>query len=111
MSRSRAAGTRWESAIVAYLQARGWPHAERRAMRGAKDRGDVAGIVGIVIEAKAAARVELAAWLDEATTEAAHADDKGVVWTKRRGHLSPSRGYVLMDGATFTALLKEAGYQ
>jgi hypothetical protein len=111
VSASRTKGTRWESAVVTYLQACGWPNAERRAMRGARDRGDVAGIVGIVIEAKSAARVDLAAWLDEATREAAHAGDKGVAWFKRRGHMSPARGFVLLDGETFVTLLQEAGYQ
>lgn len=112
MSASRAKGTSWESAVVAYLQSVGWPHAERRAMRGAHDRGDVAGVVGLVCECKRAARVELAAWLDEAKAEAAHAPgDKGVVWFHRRGRSSPGDGFVLMDGVTFVALLKEAGYQ
>ena len=111
MSASRAKGTSWESAIVAYLQSMGWPHVERRALRGAHDRGDIAGIVGIVTECKSAARVELAAWLDEATAEARHANDKGVVWFKRRGRTSPGAGFVLMDGDTFVDLLIEAGYQ
>jgi len=111
VSASRAKGTRWETAIVAYLQARGWPHAERRALHGKHDRGDVAGIVGVVIEAKSAARVELAAWLDEATAEADHRDEYGVVWFKRRGHTHPQDGYVLMDGDTFVNLLIQGGYQ
>ena len=111
MSANRDKGTRWESAVVTYLQTNGWPNAERRAMHGANDRGDVAGIVGLIIEAKSATRVELAAWLDEATREANHAQDKGVVWFKRRGHTSPGSGFVLMDGQTLVNLLTEAGYQ
>jgi hypothetical protein len=111
VSASRARGTGWESAIVTYLQARGWPNAERRALRGAHDRGDIAGLVGICIEAKRAARVELAGWLDEAHTQARHRDDIGVVWFHRRGRSSPSDGFVLMDGAAFVDLLIEAGYQ
>ena len=110
-SRSRAKGTGWESAIVTWLTANGWPHVERRALNGSKDRGDIAGIPGVVIEAKNAKTITLGAWLDEATTEAANdRADLGVVWFKRRGQLSPGRGYVLMDGATFTRLLTAAGY-
>jgi hypothetical protein len=111
MSRSRARGTAWETAIVGYLQTRGWLYAERRALRGAHDRGDIAGIVGVCIEAKNAKQINLAAWLDEATREASndHAN-LGVAWFKRRGRLSPADGYVLMDGATFTRLLTDAGY-
>lgn len=110
MSASRGKGTKWETAIVTYLQSRGWRHAERRTLAGRLDRGDINGVVGLVIEAKNANRVELAAWLDEATREAAVLEDKGVVWIHRRGKASPADGFVVMDGATFTALLKEAGY-
>lgn len=111
MSRQKQKGTRWESAIVTYLRERGWPHAERRALNGAKDQGDVAGIVGIVIEAKDQARHSFAEWLDEANQERdnAHAD-LAVVWAHRRGKASPRDGYVVMDGETFTWLLKSAGY-
>lgn len=111
MSRNRAKGTSWESRIVAYLQTCGWPYAERRALNGAKDRGDIAGLPAVVIEAKSAARVELAGWLDEANKEAENdGADLGVVWFKRRGKTSPADGFVLMDGETFVDLLMESGY-
>jgi hypothetical protein len=32
------------------------------------------------------------------------------VWFKRRGKASAGDAYVLMDGATFARLLREAGY-
>ena len=109
---AKQAGTAWETAIVGYLRDQGWPHAERRARTGARDQGDIAGVVGVCIEAKNTARIEPATFLDEATTEAAHARAGiGVAWIKRRGRSSPGKGYVLMDGDTFTQLLKEAGYQ
>lgn len=112
MSRSRAKGTDWERAIIEYLKTRGWPNAERRALAGNLDRGDVAGVIGVVIEAKNAARVELASWLDEANEEARNAKVYlGVVWFHRKGKGSPGQGYVLMDGHTFTKLLTEAGYR
>lgn len=110
-NRSKAKGTGWESAIVTYLRDRGWPHAERRTLSGANDRGDIAGIVGVVVEAKACKSHDLAGWLTEANREAANdGADLGVVWAKRRGFTSPANGYVLMDGATFTELLIAAGY-
>lgn len=111
MSKSRRTGTAWESAVVTYLRERGWQYAERRALAGSNDRGDIAGVVGVVIEAKSAKRVELAAFLDEAHVEAANdRADMGVVWLKRRGRTSPGAGYVVMDGQTFTRLLSDAGY-
>lgn len=111
MSANKAKGTRWESAIVAYLAERGWPHAERRALHGTQDKGDVVGLPGVVIEAKSQARHSLAEWLDEAETERGNAGARiGCVWFKRRGKTSPGAGYVLVNGDTFAYLLKEAGY-
>lgn len=49
MSKSKAKGTAAESAVVKYLREQGWPSAERRALNGASDRGDIAGVVGTVI--------------------------------------------------------------
>lgn len=111
MSKSKRKGTAWESAVVDYLRTHGAPHAERRALNGTKDRGDIAGVPGVVIEAKSAARVELAAWLDEAEQE--RDNDKaniGVVWFKRRGRTNPGAAFVLMSGDTLVQLLTDAGY-
>ncbi|WP_329013135.1 hypothetical protein OG271_03860 [Micromonospora rifamycinica] len=111
MSASKRKGTAWESAIVAYLIANGVPRAERRTLAGAKDRGDIAGIPGVVIEAKSATRIDLAGWLDE--TEAERRNDLasvGAAWIKRRGKASPGQGYVVMTGERFLRLLADAGY-
>lgn len=78
MSASRRKGTRAETLLIQYLRERGWRYAERRALQGAKDRGDVAGIPGVVIEVKSAARVELAEWVKEARIEALN--DDAPVW-------------------------------
>jgi hypothetical protein len=109
MSASRAKGTGAETAVVNYLRAQGWPHAERRALGGNQDRGDIAGVIGTVIEVKNCARMELAGWLDEALTEARNdGADYAVVWHKRRGKASPRDWFVTMSGATFAALLADA---
>ena len=111
MSASRRKGTSWESRVVAYLQSCGWIHVERRALNGAKDRGDIAGIPGVVIEAKSANRLEFAAWVDEAEQERANDHAAlGVCWVKRRGKADASAGYVVMTGETFVDLLNSAGY-
>jgi len=108
---ARQAGTAWESAIRDYLRTRGWPHAERRARTGAHDQGDITGVIGVCIEAKNTSRIEPASFLDQAMEEGGHAGaDVSAAWIKRRGKTSPESGYVLMDGATFTRLLREAGY-
>lgn len=111
MSAQRARGTAWETAIVDYLRASGFPHAERRASNGVRDRGDIAGIPGVVVEAKSVGRLDLATFLGEAETERANAGAAyGIVWAKRKGKTSAAHGYVVMDGAAFTALLRAAGY-
>ena len=115
MSRTRAsakaAGRSWESEIVKTLIAYGWPHAERRRLAGAADKGDIAGIPGVVIEAKNTAKLDLAGAVNEANAEALNASAPiGIAWLKRRGKSSPLDGYVVMDGATALRLLDEAGY-
>ena len=77
MSASKRKGTAWERAVVEFLRARGAVHAERRALAGARDRGDVAGIPGVVIECKAAKRYELAEWIRELEAETVNA---GAEW-------------------------------
>lgn len=110
-NRSKDKGTAWETSIVGYLVGAGVVNAERRALAGGSDRGDIAGLPAVVIEAKNASRVELAAWLDEANRERDNdGADVGVVWFKRRGKASPGAGFVLMDGATLVRLLAAAGY-
>ena len=52
MSRSKDIGTRAEAAVVRYLCANGWANAERRALRGSADWGDVTGTPGLVWEVK-----------------------------------------------------------
>jgi hypothetical protein len=109
---AKAAGRNWETAIVDALIYRGWPHAERRRMAGINDRGDIAGVAGVVVEAKNTKTLDLAGGLAEAHREAANANAAiGVAWFKRRGKASALDGYVVMDGDTFLQLLKEAGYQ
>lgn len=108
-SRNKAKGSAWERAIVEHLRAAGWPFAERRIAGAAKDRGDVAGVVGVVIEAKNQARMALAEWTAEAELERGHDGAwLGVVWHKRTGRASAADGYVTMTGHQFTALLARA---
>lgn len=108
MSAARRRGTRAETAVVEFLRASGFTHAERRAPAGTRDRGDVAGVPGVVVEVKDCARTELAGWLDEAGREADNARARlAVVWHKRRGRGSPAEWFVTMSGSTFAVLLAE----
>ena len=77
--RPRAIGTAAETAVVRHLQASGFPLAERRALHGAADLGDITGTPGLVWEvkggeaAKTASDGQIAAWLDETARERANA--------------------------------------
>lgn len=73
MSKARTKGTTAERDVVAYLRKAGWPDAERRALAGNKDKGDVAGIPGVCIEIKAQERPMLAKWARELQVEMANA--------------------------------------
>lgn len=109
MGKSKAKGTKAESAVVQYLRDNGFPYAERLALQGNKDRGDVTGIPGVVIEVKDHVRTELAEWLKELEEEMGNAKTSlGGVWHKKRGTTDPGRWYVTMDGEAFVALLQEA---
>lgn len=111
MSRSKAKGTAWETMVCDYLRGLGWLHVERRALSGTSDRGDVAGIPGLVVECKNEKALSLAGWVDEAEVERANDRARyGVVWHHRRGRGSPADAYVTMTGAQFVSLLRDAGY-
>jgi hypothetical protein len=108
MSASKKKGTAAETAVVQFLRAAGFTQVERRTLGGTKDRGDIAGIPGVVIEVKNCARQELGAWVAEAEIERGndHAS-LGAVWHKRRGKGSPGDWFVTMSGSQFAALLRE----
>jgi hypothetical protein len=108
VSASKKKGTSAETAVVNFLRDSGFTQAERRTLNGAKDRGDIAGLPGTVIEVKNCARQELASWVAEAEIERDndHAD-LGVVWHKRRGKGHPADWFVTMSGAQFANLLRE----
>ncbi len=52
MSKSKQKGTAAETAVVKYLKANGFPKAERRALQGSLDKGDISGIDDVVLEVK-----------------------------------------------------------
>ena len=112
MSAAKRKGTAAETAVVTYLREAGAIHAERRSLNGARDRGDVAGIPGVVIEVKDHARISLAEFVDEAERESWNGPvpEVGVAWIKRRGKGSPGAWYVAMTGDTFRHLLHASGY-
>lgn len=106
---AKAAGSSFERALADFLAAHGFPFADRRVKSGARDRGDIGGVVAhgqrVVLEAKNTARVNLGVWAAEA--EAERVNDGalvGVVVHKRHGKGSPADQWVTMTLADFVAL-------
>jgi len=69
-ARAKARGRETENMVVGYLNDHGYPHAERRRLKGAKDEGDITGIPGVVIEVKGDRSMRIRAWREETVTEA-----------------------------------------
>ncbi len=111
VNKSKIKGTLWESAIVAALKSAGYIYAERRALAGGFDKGDITGIPGVVIEAKNVATITIGPFIQEAETEKinAHADI-GVAWVKLRGKASAMDGAILMSPSQFLDILAKVGY-
>lgn len=114
MTRSRAsakaAGTRFESSIAAYLRTHVDDRIERRAKTGGKDRGDLSGlrVFGwrVVVECKDVARTALSEWVNEADTERGNDDAiAGLVIHKRRGSTDPGDQYVTCSVRDLVALI------
>lgn len=107
MNRPRRKGTAAETALVTWFVDHGFPFAERRALHGTADKGDVAGIPGVVIEVKNCESLALAAWLEEARQEATNAGASVfAVVHKRRGKGDPGQWYTTMPLAVFAELIR-----
>jgi len=111
VSRERAKGTAAETAVVRFLQGHGFIHAERRALHGTADRGDVTGIGPVVLEVKNCARLELSQWMGELHREILNARaNTGAVVVKRRGTADPAGWYAVLPFGDLVELLLDAGY-
>lgn len=111
MSKAKQKGTAAETAVVQWLKAEGWIYAERRALSGNLDKGDINMGAPVVIEVKDHKTITLSEWLRELKVEMANADvHVGCVLAKKRGTMSVGDWYAVMPASVFATLLKEAGY-
>jgi len=112
VSAAKRKGTAAESSVVEFLSLQ-WPHVERRALSGARDRGDIAGIPGVVFEVKAAARLEIPAWLRELEAEIENDNaETGLLVVKPRGVGAKRVGewWAIQRLDRAVHLLREAGW-
>jgi len=111
MSRNKQKGTSFETLVADFLSDNGFPYAERRALAGVNDKGDITGTPGLVWECKNHKTMNLAGWLDETMIETANAKaDYGILVAKRKGRGNPAEQYAVMPLGMMVALLKAAGY-
>lgn len=52
VNRPKDKGTWAETRVTEFLRDNGWPYAERRALAGVTDKGDITGCPGLVFEVK-----------------------------------------------------------
>ena len=127
-NRSKNIGTSAETHVVRYLQANGFPHADRRALKGSLDVGDILVCKGLIVEVKAGAAAENASdgqlrlWCAETSREKRNAKaDTAFLVVKRKGHGIAKIGgwYVVQDDGgmltkfrldEYTQFLKVFGY-
>jgi hypothetical protein len=111
VSKAKQKGTAAETAVVNYLKDKGRKHIERRSLNGSNDRGDIAGVPGVVIEVKNHARMELSQWLSELEVEMRNDKaDTGVVIHKKKGTTDVGQWYATMPVDVWHKLLSEAEY-
>lgn len=92
MNPSKQKGTAAESAVTRYVREHGFGTAERRALAGSADLGDILLCPGAVVEVKAGAAAEgasdgqIARWLEETERERVNAGAAvALLVTKRKG--------------------------
>lgn len=91
-------GTAGESAALKVFQ-KHFPDAERRALKGGLDQGDLCGIPGLVVEVKAGHAAETASdhqielWLDETYTEKVNAKAQCAVLVVKRKGIGPANAH------------------
>lgn len=111
MSKAKQKGTAAETAVVKYLKEQGWIHAERRALHGNLDKGDINLGSPVVLEVKDHAKITLSEWLKELKVEMGNADvDVGAVIAKKRGTTNVGEWYAVMPVSVLVVLLQEADY-
>lgn len=107
VNKSKAKGTMAESAVVSFLRTQGFPYAERLALQGGKDRGDITGIPGICIEVKNENEYTFSSWMNECVVETENSRaDFGMVMAKPRlvGTTRTAQWYAIMHAFPWGAL-------
>jgi Holliday junction resolvase len=104
----KAKGSSAERDVVNWLKINGFPYAERRIAGAHLDKGDIAGVNGVVIEVKNHKRIDLSAWVKELEVEIKN--DKawtGAVIHKRERKGDVGEWYVTMPAKIWIELIRK----
>lgn len=87
VNKPRQKGTSAETAVVSFLRPNGFPHAERRSLKGSQDWGDITGCPGLVWEVKYAnGGIRMAEWMQQTQVEKTNASaEHGILVMKPEG--------------------------
>lgn len=108
-SSAKRKGSQAERDVVAWLKANGYPYADRRVAGATLDKGDISGVLGVTIEIKNHARLDLAGWLAELEIEMANDNAwTGVVIHKRKGKGDVGEWYATLPAKVWLQLLLKA---
>ena len=105
MNRSKQKGTAFESEVVTYLQEHGHPTAERRALTGSQDRGDISGVPNWTLECKNRKALDFAGAVDEAAIEAINAKTPFFAAIVKRPRKNIRDAYAVMPYFQLVALI------
>ena len=113
MTASKRKGTAAETALVKYLREKGFGQAERRALAGNHDKGDIAGAGNLTWEVKNQGTYKLGLWIDELQIEKQNAGtEHGVVIMKPKyvGLDKVYAWYAVLPVKDFVELARDAGH-
>jgi hypothetical protein len=119
-NRAKQKGTSFETLIKRYLNDNGFVKADRTALKGGDDTGDINGISNkqsgkeVAVQCKNQRKINLSGWLDDTVDQASKIaeDSLPALVVKRvgKGEKAVGETYVVMRLSDFATLLKEAGY-
>ena len=112
VNRPRARGTAFETAVVRWLNENGYA-AERRALAGSLDKGDIAGVPDWTCELKNVKKPAYPQWIREAEAERINAGTRyGVVLAKPHlvGLGSPDGWVAAMPAPQWLRIVKQLNW-
>ena len=102
---SRRKGQKAEQAVAKMLRAWGWAARTSRSVQGVQGGADLITDCPLSIEVKDHARMELAAWVDQAVAQA-EPGKPGVVIHHRKGRANPAEWYATLRAADLLDLIR-----